>query len=116
MSFNVQEGYNQWAHSYDSGENKTRDLDKTAVQNILSPYGFLNVLELGCGTGKNTEWLALKAQQVTAVDFSEVMLQKAKEKITHSNVNFIQADVTKPWPFEKDCFDLVTCNLILEHV
>jgi ubiquinone/menaquinone biosynthesis C-methylase UbiE len=116
MSFNVQEGYNQWAHSYDSVENKTRDLDKKAVQNILSQYGFLNVLELGCGTGKNTEWLAAKAQQVTAVDFSEIMLQKAKEKITLSNVTFIQADVTRPWPFEKEYFDLVTCNLILEHV
>jgi len=116
MSFNVQEGYNQWAHSYDTVENKTRDLDKKALQNILSQYGFLKVLELGCGTGKNTEWLAANAQQVTALDFSEAMLQKAKEKITQPHVTFLQADVTRLWPFEKETFDLLTCNLILEHV
>ncbi len=116
MSFNVQEGYNQWSHSYDAVTNKTRDLDKVATQTILDPYGFLNVLELGCGTGKNTEWLQQKAQRVTAVDFSEGMLQQARNKITAGAVHFVQADVTRPWPFDAAAFDLATCNLILEHV
>ena len=40
----------------------------------------------------------------------------AKAKITSDNVQFIQADITRPWPFESNIFDLVTCNLILEHV
>ena len=58
MQESVQHGYNQWAASYDAVENKTRDLDKTATQTVLKDISFSNILELGCGTGKNTIWLA----------------------------------------------------------
>jgi ubiquinone/menaquinone biosynthesis C-methylase UbiE len=116
MSFDVREGYDQWSHNYDAVENKTRDLDKVATQTILLQYLLVNVLELGCGTGKNTEWLVQKAQQVTAMDFSAGMLLNAKNKIKAKNVSFVKADITKTWPFEKDSFDFATCNLILEHV
>ena len=116
METNVQKGYNQWAQTYDDMPNKTRDLDKTATQTILNQLDFNNVLELGCGTGKNTEWLTTKAKAVTAVDFSSAMIEKAKTKITAGHVHFVQADITQPWPFENSRFDLVTCNLILEHI
>lgn len=115
MTTNVQEAYNQWAGSYDSMENKTRDLDKKAVRETLSPIPFQQVLELGCGTGKNTEWLLQRAA-VTAVDFSEAMLAKAREKISSEKVNFQQADITQPLPFAANTYDLVMCNLVLEHV
>ena len=63
MEQDVQSAYNAWAESYDAQENKTRDLDKEATKNVLS--AIINsstlVLEFGCGTGKNTVWLAEKA-------------------------------------------------------
>jgi ubiquinone/menaquinone biosynthesis C-methylase UbiE len=31
-------------------------------------------------------------------------------------VQFVTADVTQPWSFQGDAFDLVIANLILEHV
>ena len=118
METNVQSVYNQWARSYDEIENKTRDLDKTAAQAMLAAIIPTNalVLELGCGTGKNTAWLAPSAQHITAVDFSEEMLNRAKEKYAASNLDFLQADITRQWPFDDGSFDLVTCNLILEHI
>lgn len=118
METNVQSVYNQWARSYDEIENKTRDLDKTAAQAMLAAIIPTNalVLELGCGTGKNTAWLARNAQHITAVDFSEEMLNRAKEKYAASNLDFLQADITRQWPFDDGSFDLVTCNLILEHI
>lgn len=116
MSKQVQEGYNEWAYSYDTVENKTRDLDKLATQKVLSASNFSNVLELGCGTGKNTEWLAQKAAEVTAVDFSDQMLQQAQKKIKTENVQFVPANLLQPLPFENNTFDLVTCNLVLEHI
>src|SRR5947199_3821442 len=73
--------YNQWSASYDEVENKTRDLEKEAGQKILSSIQFDSVLELGCGTGKNTEWLSTKAKHLLAVDLSEEMMAKAKEKV-----------------------------------
>ena len=112
----VQKAYNQWAEQYDSMENKTRDLERLAKQQILSSIQISNVLELGCGTGKNTEWIATKANQVLAVDFSEEMLEKARKKITAKNVSFAQADISKPWNFISIKPDLITCSLILEHI
>jgi len=118
METNVQSVYNQWATTYDEMENKTRDLDKTATQKMLA--GLIktstSVLEFGCGTGKNTEWLLTQTQDLTAADFSEEMLSKAKEKFLHTHLVFRQADITKEWPFENQSFDFITCNLILEHV
>ena len=118
MESNVQSVYNTWAETYDEQENKTRDLDKEATRKTLSAVINLSsiVLEFGCGTGKNTAWLGDHAAQVTAVDFSEEMLNKAMQKIALPNIHFKQADVTKPWPFADESFNLMTCNLILEHV
>ena len=67
--------------SYDTNKNRTRDLDKRSTIETLRNYNFENVLELGCGTGKNTVWLLSKAKQVVGLDFSREMLNKAKEKI-----------------------------------
>lgn len=116
MASLVQEGYNQWAATYDSVENKTRDADARATQTVLATLSLNKVLECGCGTGKNTAWLAQKAASLTAMDFSEAMLEKAAEKLASANVTFLQADLTQRWPFERSAFDVATCNLVLEHI
>jgi malonyl-CoA O-methyltransferase len=112
----IANAYNTWSQSYDTVENKTRDLDRKATATVLSGLDWNTVLELGCGTGKNTDWLAQRATQVLAVDFSAGMLDIAKEKITASNVSFQQADINKPWQFAQQSFDLICCNLMLEHI
>ncbi len=106
--------YNEWSSTYDTVENRTRDLEKIAGQKILSSIQFGNVIELGCGTGKNTEWLSQKAKHITAVDLSEEMQAVAKRKVTLANVDFVIADISKPWNFSK--VNLITCSLILEHI
>ena len=54
---NVQEAYDNWADQYDSNMNKTRDLEAVALRETLAYIPFDTCLEIGCGTGKNTEWL-----------------------------------------------------------
>lgn len=112
----IQQAYNTWSATYDTVENKTRDLEAIALRAVLTGSGFENILEIGCGTGKNSGWLADKATNITAVDFSELMLAKAKQKVSNRNLNFVQADVTVDWNFPEQSFDLVTCSLILEHI
>lgn len=108
--------YNEWSATYDTVENKTRDLEKSACRQMLSAISFETVIEIGGGTGKNTIWLAEMAREVTAIDLSEEMQAVAKEKMAGGNVNFQQADVSKVWNFASDTVDLITCSLILEHV
>lgn len=113
---NTREAYNSWSSQYDTNENKTRDLEAIALQIVLAGINFNNCLEIGCGTGKNTAWLIKKAKQITAVDLSEAMLAKAKEKINEGNVTFIQADITNEWTFTNSLYDLITFSLVLEHI
>lgn len=110
----TQNAYNQWAAIYDTVNNKTRDLELIAGQQMLINADLSRVLELGCGTGKNTEWLAPISKKITAVDFSEEMMNIARQKLKGKNVKFQQADITKPWSFKKAT--LITCSLILEHI
>jgi ubiquinone/menaquinone biosynthesis C-methylase UbiE len=112
----TQQAYNAWAAQYDTNDNKTRDLEAMALRKTLSAIPFKNCLEIGCGTGKNTVWFVQKAAHVTAVDLSQEMLAKAKEKITANNIEFIQADITKPWSFTNKKYDLVSFSLVLEHI
>ncbi|MDO7138268.1 class I SAM-dependent DNA methyltransferase [Algibacter lectus] len=112
----IEQAYNIWANQYDTNENRTRDLDKKCTIETLSKYEFSNVLELGCGTGKNTEWLLAHAQQIIGLDFSEEMLNKAKEKIVDTKVTFKKADLTQNWGVDNNFFDLITCSLTLEHI
>ena len=113
----IRDAYDRWAAVYDSDENPTRDLNAEALrqQSSLKLAG-QSVLEIGCGTGGNTVWLAEQAQRVVAVDFSEEMLARARRRAGSANVRFRKGDITQPWPFEAGTFDLVVANLVLEHV
>ncbi len=113
---NNQEAYNAWSKSYDSVKNNTRDVEAKALRETLSAESFDNVLEIGCGTGKNTTWLLTKAKNVVGADFSDEMLAQAKAKIKADNVEFVQTDVRETWNFADQSFDLITCGLILEHI
>ena len=108
--------YNAWAYQYDNNINPTRDLDKTITKESLSNIDFFNVLELGCGSGKNTEWLISKADKLVGLDFSKNMLDLARKKITSQKVNFINTDLNEKWPVNNNSFDLITINLTLEHI
>jgi len=112
----VRQSYNRWASQYDTNLNKTRDLEATVLRNTLSGASFNRCLEIGCGTGKNTQWLANHAAHITAIDVSEEMISRARSKVKPSQVNFIQADIKEAWMFTTGLYDLITFSLVLEHI
>ena len=64
-------------------------------------------LDLGCGSGANAIWLAQHGWQVTAVDFSDVAIEKGKAQAAEKQVEveFVVSDVTTNWP--NDLYDLI---------
>ena len=112
----VENAYNIWADQYDTNSNKTRDLDTKSTIETLSKLEFSSVIELGCGTGKNTIFLIKKAEKIIGLDFSQEMLNKAKLKINDKRVKFRKADLTTEWKIDNDSADLITCSLVLEHI
>jgi len=112
----IRDAYNEWSAIYDSNLNRTRDLDAELMRQLLSNRRFESVIEIGCGTGKNSVFLAEIADQLLALDFSEQMLAQARRKVTAPQVRFAQADITATWPSGDASANLVTCNLVLEHI
>jgi malonyl-CoA O-methyltransferase len=112
----IKEAYTNWSSSYDVDRNLTRDLDERVTRNTLKNLRCKSIIEIGCGTGKNTSFLGQIGEKVHAIDFSEGMINKAKDKLQLHNVTFSIADITKQWHFKDQSADLIVCNLVLEHV
>lgn len=112
----TRDAYQDWAGIYDTNENRTRDLDALVLRGTELPLDGARVIELGAGTGKNTEYLAQTAASVLALDLSPAMLDKARARDLGDHVSFAEHDITRPWPAGDASADLVVGNLVLEHV
>lgn len=113
----IQDAYNHWADSYDADRNLTRDLDAWIVRETFASRPMEHALEIGCGTGKNTRFLAQISRRVTALDFSPGMLRSAREKTAAApNVLFCRTNLLHPWPLPAASVNWVICDLVLEHI
>lgn len=89
---------------------------------IVSHYNFrkgMSVLELGCGTGVmwagRTDIIGLCSRLILS-DFSEGMLEKAKETLSGCDgIGFRVIDIQNI-PFADNEFDAVIANMMLYHV
>lgn len=112
----IDDAYNRWAPTYDSDTNRTRDLDAEVMQRLFAAREVRRFVEAGCGTGKNTDLFASHATEVVALDFSREMLAKARARTRATNVSFVLHDLHAPWPVDAGSADVVSFNLVLEHV
>ena len=93
------------------------NLIKTVTAMDIKPC---NVLEIGCGTGNNSIWLAQKNFNVIGIDSSEIAIQKALEKASKANVNctFIEINFLKnkldgspfDFVFDRGCFHVFSSD------
>ena len=72
----VRDGYDRWASVHDHDANPLPALEELHVREALGDVRGRDVLDLGCGTGRHTAWMAETGARVTAVDFSENMLAR----------------------------------------
>jgi len=73
----------------------------------------LNILDLGCGNGKNSLYIAEQGlnNKITGIEISETVLTHARKLIP--NGNFIKQSVGIKWPVADQSFDIildVTCS------
>lgn len=112
----TQEGYDRWSELYDADENPLVAIEEPHVRRLLGNIRGLSVLDVGCGTGRHSIWLAQAGAVVSAIDFSEGMLQKARSKAETSNVDFHVHDLARPLSFPDQQFDRVVCGLVIDHI
>ncbi len=112
----VAAAYDRWSQTYDSDPNRTRERAAALLREQPLALAGREVLEIGCGTGFNTQFLAERASSMVALDFSPGMLAKARERVSAAHVQFIEHDLRRPWPIAGGSADLIVAMLVLEHV
>jgi len=112
----TREGYDRWAATYDTMGNWLLELEEPEVARALGDVDGFDVLDVGAGTGRHAVRIAERGARVTALDFSEEMLAKARQKPGADGVRWVVHDVAKPLPFEAESFDRVLSALVLEHI
>ncbi len=105
------EGYDKWAASYDAHPNGLIKIEEPIVRRLLGDVTGKRVLDVGCGTGRHTAWLAQQGARVIGVDPSAAMLAKARDKCPGVELVEGTFDTLPSGPF-----DLVVDALVLEHL
>lgn len=93
---------------------------KFLINARIRAMGLLNlnpndkILIVGVGTGEDLSYIPLGCD-VTGIDISDAMLDRAKEKINNRHVRLLNMNAEK-LEFEDDRFDFVILNLVLSVV
>jgi cyclopropane fatty-acyl-phospholipid synthase-like methyltransferase len=71
------------------------------------------VLDVACGEGRNSVWLAGLGCDVVSLDISPLALGKARRLAAARGVSveYVDADI-RDWRWEHECFDAVVCIFI----
>jgi SAM-dependent methyltransferase len=98
---------------WDTGR-PSSELQRVFVRNSIQPC---RALELGCGTGTNSVWLAQQGFQVTGIDLAPLAVERAKQRARAAGVtaHFVVGDVLHlpdlggPFPFffDRGCYHAV---------
>lgn len=86
-----------------------------AVKPLLPDLTDARVLDAGCGIGSYVGEFLERGASVVGVDASEAAISTARSRFG-DRAEFGVADLTDPLDFADDSFDLVFCNLVLDHV
>ena len=73
------------------------------------------VLEAGCGSGAQAQWLLDQGADVVAVDVSPQMVKEAERRCAGRG-RFLVADLAQPLPLAPGSLDGITCSLALHYV
>jgi len=76
---------------WDTGQ-PSSELQRVFSQNTIQPC---RALELGCGTGTNSVWLAQQGFEVTGIDLAPLAVERAEQRARAAGVkvHFVVADV-----------------------
>lgn len=65
------------------------------IQGLLPSGEARTALDLGCGLGRNSHWLAQQGYHTTGVDLSVYAVQQARERFTEANIMFMERDILR---------------------
>ncbi|WP_328451977.1 class I SAM-dependent methyltransferase [Amycolatopsis sp. NBC_00438] len=113
VEVSVNDGYSEWADSYDQ-PNAMIQAEESTVRSLLlkriRPGSA--ILDAGCGTGRHAVWLTARGFRAIGIDRTEAMLRHATTSAPRTP--FVQADI-ETLPISSDSVDAAVCSLALCH-
>lgn len=72
-------------------------------------FSQIHVLDLGCGTGRNSNYLASRGATVTGIEISHTALELARERAKQEKlaVSYVKQSMGEPFPLEDNSIDLI---------
>jgi len=75
-----------------------------------------NILEIWCWVGYDSKFFEEKWANVTAIDFSDYIINENKKLFSSSRINFIELDTEDIWEYQfNKTFDLIFARLSLHY-
>lgn len=109
------ESFRTWSRVYDEQPNPMLSLEDRILRNLLPDLTGLDVLDLGCGTGR---WLVQvtkrNPQSLIGVDISPEMLSVARNKLG-PRVRLICSDATHT-PLPDNSVDVILASFLAAHI
>ena len=101
-----------WLKAYRSGDTHWADSDKhssfaellVANEKVNKTKG--NILEIGCGNGRDSSYFGEQGYKVTSIDISPIAVKRAEKDNSHENVEYLVGDAEN-LDFDDEQFDLV---------
>lgn len=86
-----------------------------SIVSLAKPRAGMSVLDIGTGTGNLAVMFAERGCDLWCTDFSEAMLEKAREKLPQAH--YVLADLRTEWPLEPDrCFNRIVSAYVFHHL
>ena len=117
----------RWAVEYENGgiPSSIRETPSGAVVWAYDElhrrgYPLRTAVDVGCGKGRNSLFLAKQGMTVTAMDFTPNAVRHTNEAATQQGltdkIHAIVHDVTEPWLVPNDSVDLVVDAFCFKHI
>ena len=100
---------NKWDQRYREGAYATRDYPSEFLKQRLQHLKRGKALDLACGAGRNSIFLAQNGFFVDAVDVSSVGLERARERAETLGVsiNWLNQDLLDGWKLPSESYSLI---------
>jgi ubiquinone/menaquinone biosynthesis C-methylase UbiE len=109
----------QWDNRADFWNQNSENMWEKGSRSTIIPFfkqylqPGIQVLDAGCGDGYGSYKLFQEGFNVTGVDISKEMIERAKARLVDNKLNYIQADLSN-LPFESESFSAVIAINSLE--